>query len=55
MWHRKKVSALCLFYKIYHRVNHPMKEYLKQFVAARNIRASVALGELTLVVPRLQN
>ena len=32
-----------------------MKEYLKHFVAARNIRASAALGELSLVVLRYRN
>ena len=37
--HIKKVSALCLLYKIYHRVNHPMNGYLNHFVAARNTRA----------------
>ena len=44
--HRKKVSALCLLYKVYHRVEHPMNEYLKHFVAARNTRASAALDEV---------
>ena len=41
--HRMKVSALCL--------THPMNEYLKHFVAARNNRVSAALGELALVIP----
>ena len=50
--HRKKVSALCLLYKIYHRVDHPINGYLNHFLAARNTRASAALGELPLVVPR---
>ena len=36
--HIRKVSALCLLYKIYHRVDHPMNKYLKHLVAARNIR-----------------
>ena len=36
LWHRRKVSALCLLYKIYHRVDHPMSKYLMHFVAARN-------------------
>ena len=30
--HRRKVSSLCLLYKVYHRVDHPMKKYLKQFL-----------------------
>ena len=50
--HRRKVSALCLLYKIYHRAAHPLHEYLHHFVAARSTRASVALGELALVIPR---
>ena len=50
--HKMKVSALCLLYKIYHRVNHPMIEYLNHFVAARITRASASLGELALMIPR---
>ena len=50
--HRRKVSALCLLYKIYHRVAHSMNEYLSHFVAVRNARASAALGELAVVIPR---
>ena len=40
------------FIKIYHRVDNPMNEYLNHFVAARNTRASVGLGELDLVIQR---
>ena len=43
--HRRNVSALCLFYKIYNRINHPMNEYLNYFAATRNTRASAALSE----------
>ena len=43
---------LCFCSKIYHRVDRPMKEYLKQFVAVRNTGASVALGEFALVIQR---
>ena len=50
--HKRKVSALCLLNKIYHRVNRPINEYLNNFVAARNTRASAALGELDLMIPR---
>ena len=50
--HRRKVSALCLLYRIYHRVYHRMKEYMKHFVVPRNTGALVALAELTLVIPR---
>ena len=50
--HRKKVSALCLLYKICHRVDHPMNGYLNNVLAAHNTKASDALGELVLVVPR---
>ena len=35
----KRNSALCLLYKIYLRLAHPMEQYLNHFVAARNIRA----------------
>ena len=41
--HRNNGSALCLHYKIYHRGDHPMNEYLKHFVAACIIRASATL------------
>ena len=33
-------------------MNHPINEYLKHYVAACNTRASAALGELALVIPR---
>ena len=49
--HRRKVSASRLLYKIHHRVDHSKNEYLTHFVAARNTRASAALGELTLAIP----
>ena len=49
---RRKVSALCLLNRIYHRVDNLMNGYLNHIVAARNTRASAALGELTLVIPR---
>ena len=49
---RWMVNALCLPYKIYHRVDHLSNEYLNYFVAACNTRASATLGELTLVIPR---
>ena len=42
--HRWKVSALCLLYEIYHRVDKPLNGYLNYFVAARNTRALAALG-----------
>ena len=45
-------EALCLLYKIYHRVDHPLNEYLYHFVALRNTKASAVLGELALVSPR---
>ena len=52
--HRRRVIALHLLYKVYHRVDHLMNEHLNHFVAARNSsRASVALDELTLAIPRL--
>ena len=48
--HRSKISASRLRYKIYHRVDYPMLEYLHHFVAARN-SSTATLGELTLVIP----
>ena len=50
--HRRKIGGLSLLYKIYHTVDHPMNGYLNHFVAARSTRASTALGELALVIPR---
>ena len=49
--HRRKVSALCLLYEIYYRVDHPKNNNLKQFVATRNAQASGALDELALAIP----
>ena len=43
--YRKKVSVLCSLYGIYHRVDHPMNDYLNHFVATRSTRASTALCE----------
>ena len=50
--HRRKVSALCLLFNIYHRADHPLHEYLQSFVTACNTRNSAALCELSLVIPR---
>ena len=50
--HRRKVSALCWLYKIYHREEHPMNGYLNSFVANRNFRVSASLGKLALVILR---
>ena len=49
--HGMMVSALCLLYEIYHKVNHPMNENLHHFVTTRNTTASAALGEITFVIP----
>ena len=40
--HKRKVSAMCLLYKIYHRADHHLHEYLHHLVVARNTRASAA-------------
>ena len=48
---RSKVSALCLLYIIYHRVDHPMNEYMHCFATSFNTRASTTLGELALAIP----
>ena len=45
-----EVSALCLLYKIYHRKEHPLHEYLHHFVAARNTRGSAALCEVAYLI-----
>ena len=42
--HRRMVSALCLLYEIYQRMDHTMNGCLNNFVVARNARASAALG-----------
>ena len=49
---RRKVSAWCLLYKINQKANHPLHKHLQHFVAARITRASTALRELALVIPR---
>ena len=48
------VSALCCsLYKIYHRADHSsLHEYLHHFDAACNTKASAALCELALMIPR---
>ena len=40
--HRRKVSALCLLYKIYHRAVLPLNAYVHYFVTTHNTRASAA-------------
>ena len=50
--HGRKISALCLLYKIYLRADHLLHEYLHHFVAARNTRASADLCDLAWVIPR---
>ena len=47
--HWRKVSALCLPYRIYHGAGHSIHGYLHHFVVAR---ASAAQGELALMVIR---
>ena len=37
---------------IHHRADHSLHEYLRHFVAALNTRASAALCELDLLIPR---
>ena len=53
--HRRKVSAVCLLYKIYHRTDHPIHEYLHHCVAARNTQTSAALSLLALIIPRCRS
>ena len=49
--HRKKVNALCLLCNIYHIADYPLHEYLPNFIAVCNTRASATLGELALGFP----
>ena len=51
VWGTKRLAP-CVCSEIYHRVDHPMNEYLNHFVAARNTRASAALCELAFVIER---
>ena len=39
---QKKASAMCLLYKTYHRVDHPMNGHLQHVVATRITEASAA-------------
>ena len=50
--HRRKISALCLLYKVYHRADHSMHEYLHHFVSAHNARAPAAVCEFALGIRR---
>ena len=49
---RRKISALCLPLKIYHRVDCFMSDHLNYFVATRHTRIAAAESELVLVIPR---
>ena len=42
----------CFLYMVDHRVDLSLTEYLNYFVSAHNTRASGALDELALVIPR---
>ena len=48
----RSVPRVCSTYKICHRTGRPMHEYLYYFIAARNSRASAAVSELALMIPR---
>ena len=50
--YRRRVGVLCLLYRMYHRAGHSLLECLHYLLAARNTRASAALGELALVILR---
>ena len=43
---------MSLLYEIYHRPARHFHEYLHYFVAARNTKASAALDEIALLIPR---
>ena len=49
--HRRKVTALCLLYEIYRRVDHPINGYLNYFVAVLNSRPFSATRQLAFVIP----
>ena len=51
LWHRIKISVLCLLYNIYHRAEYPFSEYLHHFAPVRSTGASAALGGLALLIP----
>ena len=49
VWGTQGMSVLCVLHKQnYQNVDHSTNEYLYYFVAARNTRASAALGNLAL-------
>ena len=50
--YRRKDSVLCLLFKIYHRSDYPLHEYLHHFVSVCNTKTLAALWEVTLVTPR---
>ena len=47
---RRRVSASCLLYNVYHRADYPFHKHWHHLVAAHNIKASAALSKLTLMV-----
>ena len=49
--HRRRVSALCLLYKLYPRVDHTVTKYLKRFIASHNTRTLTTLGKMARVIP----
>ena len=49
---QKEGQCLVFLYKLYHRLNHLINEYLNNFVTVSNTRALTALGELALVILR---
>ena len=51
LWYRRKIITLGLLYAIYHRLEHPMNEYLKHLVATRTAGASADLCVLLMVMP----
>ena len=50
--HRRRVSVLCMLYKIFQNVAHPLNSLLTPFVYARLTRAAVAAHEYCLTRPR---
>ena len=41
--HRRKVNALCLLYKIYHRADHPLHEYFIYIILLQLVILEVQL------------
>lgn len=56
LWYRRRVSALCVFYRIRVMMTHPVKELFPPLhVAGRNTRGALAAHSVTLAYPRCRS